>query len=250
MSDRRRTSAALYEELARLGKALASPLRLRLLELLVQGPRAVEPLAEQCGLTVANASQHLQVLKDARLVESERNGQRVVYRVPGEGVPAFLSAFRALAHSRLAEVDRLLTELGAGSEPPDELDDDDVLDRVRSGAATVVDVRPEEEYAAAHVEGALSIPIDQLPRRLSELPRDRELVVYCRGPFCFLAADAVRALRQSGFRARRLDLGVTELRARRLRIQSGTSTRPEARKPVRLRRPAPNARKGTPGGKK
>lgn len=235
--ERRRASGAMYDQLARIGKALASPVRLRLLDLLRQGPRPVEALAEQIGESVPNTSQHLQILKKARLVDGDRNGQQVVYRVAGDPVSAFFSQLCEVGQLRLAEMDRLREQMSQGAEAPDDLTQEEVLERMRRGRVTLLDVRPRVEFEAGHVAGALSIPMGELSRRLGELPADREVVVYCRGPFCYLAADAVVLLRRAGLRVRRLDLGVTELRSRRFRIETG-ATGP----PIRARRTAAPSR--------
>lgn len=212
----------LYEQFARLGKATSAPRRLELLDLLCQCPRTVEDLAEQAAMSVANASQHLQVLRAARLVEAEKKGLYVEYRVAGEEVLKFFHSLRGLAERRLAEVEQVtrayLDERGA-MEP---VQGRDLLRRVRDGEVTVLDVRPREEYRAAHIPGALSIPVKELEKRLAELPRSREIVAYCRGPWCVMAVDAVTLLRRKGFRARRLEEGVVDWRARGWRIEAGS----------------------------
>lgn len=235
-------SAALshYGELARIGKALASPARLRLLDLLRQGARTVDALAEATGLSVANSSQHLQLMRRARLVQAEREGQFVKYRLAADGVSHVFSAVRDLAESLLPEMDRLRRDLAALA--PEERDA--LLDRVRRGDVTLLDVRPADEYRAGHLAGARSIPLAELPARLRELPRAREVVAYCRGPYCSMALEAVSVLESSGYRARHLDLGVPELRARRFRIFRGEDAprrRPRARSAT-LRRPPRNER--------
>lgn len=218
MSENQRDLArALYPQLARIGKALSSPTRLELFDLLRQGPRSVESLAEQAGITLANTSQHLQHLRAARLVEGEKQGQHVIYRVASEDACRFFCALRGLAESRLTEVKHLWHEFFAGEEQ--ELGPEELLRQVRSGKATVVDVRPQEEYRAGHLPGSLSIPLGELPRRLGELPRERDIIVYCRGRYCLMAVEAVRLLRGKGLRAHRLELGVVELRALDWRIE-------------------------------
>jgi rhodanese-related sulfurtransferase/DNA-binding MarR family transcriptional regulator len=203
----------LYSEFARVGAALASDSRLELLDLLSQGPRHVEALAEEAGLSVANASQHLQVLRQARLVETERLGTKVVYRLAGEDVLKLWLSLRAVAEERLAEVGQVAREFavedanGAGV-PRDELDR-----LVRRDGAVLIDVRPAVEYASGHVPGALSIPVEELARRLDELPRDRRIIAYCRGAYCLFADEAVALLRREGFDALRLEGGWPEWRA-------------------------------------
>lgn len=217
MSERhRRFADAIYPQLARISKALSSPIRLEILDLLRQGPRSVEAIAEQVDVTLPNASQHLQQLRAAHLVESEKQGQHVIYRVADTDVCRFFCSLRELAQSRLAEMDVAMREFFP---PTDESDREELLARMRSGEVTILDVRPAEEYRAGHVQGALSIPLADLRRRLDEIPRDRDVVVYCRGPYCVMAAEAVQILLRAGFTAQRLDLGVLELRARRWRIE-------------------------------
>lgn len=214
-----RTAAALghYDELARIGKALASPVRLRMLDLLRQGARTVEALADAAGVSVANSSQHLQAMRSARIVVAERKGQFVEYRIADEGVSRAYAVLRELAEQLLPELEQLRRELGglAAAER------DELLARIRRGDVTLVDVRPLEEYRSGHLPGAYSIPLAELRARLPELPRDREVVAYCRGPYCTLAADAVAQLASAGFRARHLDLGVPDLKVRRFPVVTG-----------------------------
>lgn len=241
--DRRTSALAHYGELARIGKALASPVRLRLLDLLRQGARTVDALAEAAGVSVANSSQHLQHMRRARLVEAERDGQFVTYRLAGDAVSRVFVAVRELAEAVLPEMDRLRRDLGAlGEEERSAL-----LGRIASGEVTLLDVRPREEYRAGHLPGARSIPLDELPARRGELPPDREVVAYCRGPYCSMAADAVAVLRSNGFRARHLDLGIPDLRARHLRIVAGDEpgSRRRARPPARARAETPPSHRPT-----
>ena len=212
---------ALYQQLARMGQALASGPRLALLDLLRQGPRTVEALAQEVGLTLANASQHLKVLRQARLVEAEKQGIFVTYRVADQAVDDFYGALRGLAETRLAEVQqiaRAFVEKRSSLEP---VDRHLLLERVRNGEVTVLDVRPPEEYRAAHIAGALSVPLKELERHLGGLPKDREIVAYCRGPYCVLAPEAVELLRARGYRAVALGDGVAEWRARGLPVTVG-----------------------------
>ena len=204
---------AIYEQFARIGKAVSSPKRLELLDLLCQGERTVEVLAKETGLTVANASQHLQVLRAARLVEAEKLGLFVTYRLADQAVCEFFRAMRLLAESRLAEVEQIKRRFLEGREGMEPVDRDALLKRVREGAVTVLDVRPVEEYRAGHIPGAMSIPLKELERRMSKLPRDQEIVAYCRGPYCVLAIQAVEMLRSKGFNAVRLEEGIQDLRA-------------------------------------
>jgi rhodanese-related sulfurtransferase len=211
----------LYEQLARLGKALASGPRLALLDLLRQAPRTVEALARETGLTLANTSQHLGVLRQARLVESEKRGLYVSYRLGGPPVDDFYRTLRTLAETRLSEVQdiaRAFVERRAGLEP---VDSKRLLQRVRAGEVTILDVRPEEEYRAGHIPGAVSVPLGDLRRRWRTLPKGRDIVAYCRGPYCVLAPDAVGLLRAQGRRAFTLSDGVAEWRARGLPVSVG-----------------------------
>jgi rhodanese-related sulfurtransferase len=191
------------------------------LDLLGQGPRTVETLAQEAGLTLANASQHLKVLRQARLVEAEKRGIFVTYRVADQAVDDFCGALRGLAEKRLAEVQqiaRTFVEKRGSLEP---VDRQLLLDRVRAGEVTVLDVRPAEEYRAAHIAGAVSMPLKELEKQLGGLPRGREIVAYCRGPYCVLAPEAVKVLRARGYRAVALDDGVAEWRAQGFPVAAG-----------------------------
>jgi len=216
----RRFKDSIYEQFARLGKAISAPKRLELLDLLCQGPRTVEALAEQAGISVANASQHLQVLRAARLVETEKKGLYVEYRLAGDEVCTFFFALRGLAESRLAEVEQVAREYFEQRGAMEAVESEELLRRVRNGEVTVLDVRPPEEYRAGHIPGALSIPIGELKARLKELPKDREVVAYCRGPYCVMAVEAVELLRKKGFTAHRLEQGVIDWRARGWRVEA------------------------------
>jgi rhodanese-related sulfurtransferase len=213
-----------YEQFARIGKALAAPGRVELLDLLCQGERSVEALAHASGMTVTNTSQHLHVLHAAALVEARKEGTRVIYRLAGEDVCRFFLALGRLAHARLAEVDQLVHRYLAGDvfQP---LTRGELLERVERGGVLVLDVRPAAEYAAAHIPGAVSIPLDELEARLGELSPEREIVAYCRGPYCLLAANALDLLDGHGFRARRLEDGLPEWRLAGLPIATGKETR-------------------------
>jgi rhodanese-related sulfurtransferase len=204
---------AIYEQFSRIGKAVSSPKRLELLDLLCQGPRTVEVLARESGLTVANASQHLQVLRAARLVEADKEGLYVKYRLADQTVCEFFRSMRVLAESRLAEVEQIKRRFLEGKEGMEPVDRKALLELVREGAVTVLDVRPVEEYKAGHIPGAISIPLKELQLRLSDLSRDQEIVAYCRGPYCVLSIQAVEMLRARGFNAVRLEEGIQDLRA-------------------------------------
>ncbi len=204
---------AIYEQFARVGKAVSSPRRLELLDLLCQGPQSVEVLAKESNLSVANASQHLQVLRGARLVEADKEGLYVIYRLADQNVCEFLRSMRLLAESRLAEVEQIKRRFLDGREGMMPVDREKLLKLVCEDAVTVLDVRPSVEYNAGHIAGALSIPLKELQQRLSDLPRNQDIVAYCRGPYCVLSVMAVEMLRAQGFKAVRLEEGIQDFRA-------------------------------------
>lgn len=210
---------AIYGQLGRVGKALASPTRLELLDLLCQGPRTVELLAHEAGQSLANTSQHLQVLRAARLVETEKHGLFVTYRLADEKVCALYRELRTLAEARLLEIRAVTREFLEQRGELEPVDREVLIARVRSGEVTLLDVRPPEEFEAGHIPGAVSLPLADLKARLDELPRDREVVAYCRGPYCVLAVQAAELLRAHGFRAVRMEEGVPDWRARGLRVE-------------------------------
>jgi rhodanese-related sulfurtransferase len=203
-----RRKAALFESIAVMGKAFASPRRLELLDLLAQGPRSVDQLAQASKQSIANASQHLQALHAAGLVTRERDGTRVRYQLAGDDVLRLWLALRDTSAERLAEVERSARDyLG---EEVEAIDRDELVARMRRRDVVLVDVRPQDEFEAGHIEGAQSIPLDELEQHLEELPSDREVIAYCRGPFCVMAQEAVRRLREAGLPARRLEDGWPE----------------------------------------
>jgi rhodanese-related sulfurtransferase/DNA-binding transcriptional ArsR family regulator len=207
----RTAKAALFDEFARVGKALASGRRIELLDVLANGERNVEVLAGEVGLSVANASQHLQVLRRAGLVSSRREGTSIYYRLAAPEVLEVWRALRTLAASRLAEVERLAATYLGGRDALEPVTREELARRLEDGDELVVlDVRPAEEHAAGHLPGAVSIPLPELRRRLRDLPRDREIVAYCRGPFCAFAHEAVEVLTDAGLSARRLEDGLPE----------------------------------------
>ena len=222
----------VYEQIARISKAAAAPKRLELLDLLSQGPRTVETLANLAGITVGNASQHLKILRAARLVDAEKQGLYVEYRLADEAVAHFFVALRTLAKSRLAEVERVAREYFEHRGALEAIEGDELVRRVRRGEVTLLDVRPVEEFQAGHIPGARSIPITELSARLQEIPKDRDVVAYCRGPYCVMAVDAAELLRRKGFTAHRMEQGVADWRVRGWRIEkaaSETRVRPGAR---------------------
>jgi rhodanese-related sulfurtransferase/DNA-binding HxlR family transcriptional regulator len=210
MKKTRGAKDALFEAIALMGKGFASPVRLELLDLLAQTPRTVQELARVSGQSIANTSQHLQALQAAGLVTRRREGTSVRYALAGQDVLALWLALRDASAARLAEVERAAREyLG---EEVEAIGLEELIARLSRGDAVLVDVRPREEYEAGHIDGARSIPLDELERRLAELPDDREVIAYCRGPFCAYAHEAVRTLEHAGRRARRLEEGWPEWR--------------------------------------
>lgn len=202
----------LYGQFARIGRALANPHRLELLELLAQGEKTVEALARQTGLTVKNTSAHLRELRSASLVATRRHGPYVYYRLADAAVCDLLRALQELARRRLADVDRVVRDYFEARDALEPLSAAELVERMRRGRVTVLDVRPEEEYRAGHIPGAICIPLDELERRIAEIPRSHEVIAYCRGPYCVLAGEAVAMLRARGLRARRLEGGVPDWR--------------------------------------
>ena len=224
-STSRQFKNAVYEQLARIGKALASGPRLEILEVLCQGPRTVEALAEQVEQPVANTSHHLQALRRARLVDAEKEGVHVRYRLAHGDVCALFRALRGVAEARLLEVEAVTRAYLRERGSLEAIDRDALVERVRDGEVTLLDVRPPAEFEAGHLPGAISLPLDELERRLKELPRDREVVAYCRGPYCVMALDAVEVLRARGFRALRMEEGVPDWRARGLPVETTLAER-------------------------
>jgi len=217
----RRFKDALYGQFAHLGKALASPLRLEFLELLAQGERTVDSLAGETGVSLANASQHLQTLLRAGLVENRKEGLFVRYRLADQSVVELSIALRTVAARRRAELDRLVREHFGERSDAEAVAMADLLKRSRSRDVVILDTRPAHEYAAGHIAGAISVPVDALQRRLKQLPKNKEYVAYCRGPYCVYADRAVELLRASGRRAQRLLEGFPEWRLAGFPIESG-----------------------------
>lgn len=211
----------IYEQFTRIGKAVSSPKRIELLELLCQGERSVDKLARAASLSVANTSQHLQKLQAARLVVSEKSGAFVIYRIADESVNGFLHSMRMLAENRLAEIAQIKSMFLENRDSMEAVDRTVLLQRARSGEAIILDVRPPEEFRAGHIEGALSVPVRELENKLADLPRDREIVAYCRGPYCVMSIDAVQLLRARGFSARRLEDDLYEWRMHGLPVARG-----------------------------
>jgi ArsR family transcriptional regulator len=201
----------VFASLAQIAQALGHAHRLELLEHLGQGERSVEDLAARASLTVANTSRHLQLLRRAALVEGRRDGKRVYYRLAGDDVVVgLLLALSRVGERNSAEIARVMASYFRARDEFEPVSRDELLDRLRSGTATVLDVRPEDEFAYGHLPDALNIPLAQLERRLAELPADREIVAYCRGPWCVLSFEAVALLRRRGYQVRRLEDGFPE----------------------------------------
>lgn len=211
---------ALFEQFALIARTLGHPHRLDLLEQLAQGERTVEQLADKIGLSIANASQHLQRMARAGLVASRRDGKFVNYRLSDDAVLEALAALRKIGERNLAEVERVVRSYFDQRDDFEPVTRKELLKRSRAAAVTILDVRPADEFALGHLPGALNIPLRALQSRLSELKRDNEIVAYCRGPYCVLSYEAVAALRKHGFNARRLEDGFPEWRAAGLPVSS------------------------------
>jgi len=210
LAGKRQFKDRLYGEFARIGKALASPHRLEILEVLAQGERTVESVATETGLSVANASRHLQQLRQAQLVLARRQGLFVHYRLAGPEVVSLVLSLRHAAEQHLAEVDRVVHDFFGERDEFQPVTPDELARRMTNGEVVVLDVRPEQEYAAGHIAGALSIPVRDLGDQLADLSRLKQYVAYCRGPYCVYADEAVALLRKNGFKAQRLTEGYPE----------------------------------------
>jgi rhodanese-related sulfurtransferase len=221
MNDHRAFKANLYEQFAIIGKALASPARLELLDLLGQAERSVEDLAGEANLSIANASQHLQVLRQAWLVEVRRAGKFSYYRLAGKEAFQIWQSIRDFATIKVAEVQRLSKQYLHSRDELEALSIAELRRRLATGDVVLIDVRPEAEYRAGHIPGALSVPVEKLAIMLRTLPHDREIVAYCRGPFCLFSHEAVLKLKKKGFEARRLTLGLPDWRFAGLPIETG-----------------------------
>ena len=209
----------LFEHFARIGKALAGPKRLEIVDLLAQGERTVEEIAKETAMPVASASQHLQMLKGAGMVESRREGLYAHYRLAAEDVFRVWQAVRALGEARLAEIDRVVETYLQDREALEGVGAKHLMERLSDESVVVLDVRPEEEYRAGHIPGALSVPVNALEAALQTLPKDKEIVAYCRGPYCVFSDEAARFLNARGYRARRLTEGFPDWRAAGLPVE-------------------------------
>lgn len=212
---------AIYESLAELAQALGHPHRLELLEHLAQGVRSVEELSARAHLSFANTSRHLQILRRVRLVETERRGKHVLYSLAGDAeVVVLIKALGRVGERNVAEIDRVMADYFRARDALEPVSREDLVSRLHDGAVTVLDVRPEDEFAVGHLPGALNIPLAELERRLGELPADREVIAYCRGPYCVLSFEAVAALRKRGYLVRRLEDGYPEWKAAGLPVEA------------------------------
>jgi rhodanese-related sulfurtransferase/DNA-binding transcriptional ArsR family regulator len=209
----------LYEAIGRVAAALGSAGRLQILEFVAQGERSVDALAAMSGLSVANTSKHLQALRQSGLVNARKEGLRVYYSLAGDDVSLLLAALRGVAEHRVADVEKLLRTWLAHRDELDPVPAREVLSRMRSGLVTVLDVRPAEEFAAGHLPGAINVPVERLENYLAKLPKRKEVVAYCRGPYCLMSFEAVEKLRKRGFKAKRLENGFPEWRAAGLPIE-------------------------------
>ena len=209
----------LFDQFARVAKAMSNGNRLELLEYLAQGERSVDALARVSGLTVANTSQHLQQLRQAGLVTTRKESQKVYYQLSGDDVTTLLAALRQVAEHRLADVERLINSYLTVKDSLEPVPAAQLLERARESLVTVLDVRPREEYAAGHLPGAINIPLEELEKHLNDLDLSQEIVAYCRGPHCVLAFDAVASLREKGIKARRLHGGFPEWKSEGLPIE-------------------------------
>jgi rhodanese-related sulfurtransferase/predicted transcriptional regulator len=215
----RQVKDLLYVQVARIGKAVCSPKRLELIELLCQGEKPVERLAAEAGISLKLASAHLKELRLAHLVEARKEGKNVYYRLTSEAVADFWVAIRSLAEDRLLELSTALAKLSETMDELTPMSRKELLAQARRGEVVVIDVRPETEFAAGHLPYAQSLPLPELQKRLAELPRDKPVVAYCRGPFCLMAKEAVEFLHKEGFQAIRLEDGVAEWRAHGLPVK-------------------------------
>ena len=220
IKNKREFKDQLYEQFARIGKALSNPHRLELIELLAQGERTVEELAAEANLPIANASQHLQVLRAAQLVDVRRDGLYAYYRLGDERVFRVWQALRDLGEMQLAEVNRLVQSFLQERSPLQSINATELVERMEAGNVLILDVRPELEYQSGHIPEARSIPVDELEERLSELPSDQEIIAYCRGPYCVFADEAVTLLQKHGYRSRRLVEGLPDWQALDLPVES------------------------------
>lgn len=222
----RQTKNQLYGQVARIGKAIASPKRLELIEILCQGEKSVEQLAHEAGISIKLASAHLKELRIAQLLDTRRDGKYVFYRLASYAVSDFWVALRALAEDRLVELQRALTQLATHPDELAAISHQELLAQAARGEVVVIDVRPRTEYTQAHLPYAISLPLAELRQRITELPADKPIIAYCRGPFCLWGKEAVELLREQGLQATRLQNGVSEWRAQGSPIETSREEAP------------------------
>lgn len=220
------TKREVFDEFARIGQALGSGARIELLDLLFQAERTVEQLAAESGMSVANVSQHLQVLRRARMVEVRRDGLYAFYRLASDEVYRIWESIRGFGETRVLGVREALAEFLQAREGLEAVTADELKKRMKSGTAIVIDVRPKEEYDAGHIPGAISVPVKELAKHLAALPRGKEIVAYCRGPYCVQSDAAVEQLSKLGYRAKRLEFGLPQWRARGLKVETAIGVAP------------------------
>jgi rhodanese-related sulfurtransferase/DNA-binding transcriptional ArsR family regulator len=217
----------LFEQFARVAKSLSSANRLELLEALAQGEKSVDALAQAVGMSVANTSHHLQILRDAGLAVSRKEGLQVIYRLSDSQIPVMMGCISRIAEKHLAEVERIVREHFDARDSLTPVGRGELIARVREGGTMLIDVRPAAEFEAGHIPGAVNIPVDELPQHLETLPREQEIVAYCRGPYCMLAFEAVARLREAGYQARRLEDGFPEWKAENRPVDSASNPTPD-----------------------
>lgn len=217
--NKRQFKDKVYSELAKITKSMANAHRMEIIELLAQGEFSVEQIAEQTNLSIANASQHLQVLKTAQLVEINRQGNFIFYRLSNDNVFKAWKALRTLGVERITAIEKVVKEFRKSKFDFETVTIDELIQKIESGKVTILDVRPESEYNQGHIAGAISIPIDELAKRLKELPKRGEIIAYCRGPFCVYADDAVSLLSKAGYKAKRLEEGYPDWKLKELPIE-------------------------------
>lgn len=210
---------SIYSELASIAKAMANPHRLEIIELLAQGPSPVEYIADNTGISIANASQHLQTLKSARLVRAEKKGKYNFYSLSNPGVFELWQSMRDLGFAQNAQIEKMLQDFRKSRHNMESVSSDELLERIEQGEALVLDVRPSDEYEAGHIASALSIPQKELIEKLKSLPKNKEIIAYCRGPLCAMADDAIKLLQENGYRAYRFEAGYPEWKNKGLPVE-------------------------------
>lgn len=222
MNQHQHLSTTIFEQISRIGKAISHPKRLEIMELLSQSERTVDSLTKETGLSQANTSQHLKALRACELIAARREGTSIWYRLADDSVADFFRALRVLAVGHLTELEQVVSEYFAGHSELEAVDKKTLAKKVRAGEVSVIDVRPVQEYEAGHIPGAISIPIDELETRLSEIPKHQQVVAYCRGPYCVWSVDAVKILEEKGFSAMHLRDGILDWRAQGMKVKLGS----------------------------